>query len=54
MLRIASAQLKDRAAAEEVVQETWLAVIEGIDSFEGRSSLRTWIFRILTYRRLRG
>jgi RNA polymerase sigma-70 factor (ECF subfamily) len=49
MLRIASAQLGDRAAAEEVVQETWLAVIKGIDSFEGRSSLRTWIFRILTY-----
>jgi RNA polymerase sigma-70 factor (ECF subfamily) len=49
MLRIAAAQLTDRAAAEEVVQETWLAVIKGIDSFEERSSLRTWIFRILTY-----
>jgi RNA polymerase sigma-70 factor (ECF subfamily) len=32
-----------------VVQETWLAVIKGIESFEGRSSLRTWMFRILTY-----
>jgi RNA polymerase sigma-70 factor (ECF subfamily) len=49
MLRVAYAQLKDRAACEEVVQETWLAVINGIDSFEGRSSLRTWMFRILAY-----
>jgi RNA polymerase sigma-70 factor (ECF subfamily) len=49
MLRVAYAQVKDRAACEEVVQETWLAVIEGIDRFEGRSSLRTWMFRILTY-----
>jgi RNA polymerase sigma-70 factor (ECF subfamily) len=48
MLRIARAQLNGHAA-EEVVQETWLAVIKGIDSFEGRSSLRTWMFRILTY-----
>jgi RNA polymerase sigma-70 factor (ECF subfamily) len=37
-----------RAAAEEVVQETWIAVMRGIDRFEGRSSLKTWIFRILT------
>jgi RNA polymerase sigma-70 factor, ECF subfamily len=37
-----------RAAAEEVVQETWVAVVRGIDGFEGRSSLKTWIFRILT------
>src|SRR5215813_8648497 len=49
MLRVAYAQLNDKSAAEEVVQETWLAVIKGIDSFEGRSILRTWIFRILTY-----
>ena len=39
-----------RAVAEEVVQETWLAVIRGIDSFEGRSSLKTWLFRILSNR----
>ena len=48
MLRVAYAQLNDKSAGEEVVQETWLAVIKGIESFEGRSKLRTWIFRILT------
>src|SRR5687768_16398694 len=36
-----------RAVAEEVVQDTWIGVIKGIDRFEGRSSLRTWIFQIL-------
>lgn len=36
------------AVAEEVVQETWIGVLEGIGRFEGRSSLKTWIFRILT------
>jgi RNA polymerase sigma-70 factor (ECF subfamily) len=49
MLRVARAQLGEQAAAEEVVQETWLAVIKGLDSFEGRSTLRTWMFRILRY-----
>jgi RNA polymerase sigma-70 factor (ECF subfamily) len=42
--------LADRAVAEEVAQETWLAVLEGIGRFEGRSSLKTWIFRILANR----
>jgi RNA polymerase sigma-70 factor (ECF subfamily) len=50
MLRVASLYVRDRAVAEEVVQETWLAVLQGIDRFEGRSSLKTWIFRILTNR----
>jgi RNA polymerase sigma-70 factor (ECF subfamily) len=47
MLRLALSYTATPASAEEVVQETWLAVVRGIDSFEGRSSLRTWIFRIL-------
>jgi RNA polymerase sigma-70 factor, ECF subfamily len=50
MLRVAQMYVRDRATAEEVVQETWLAVLNGIDRFEQRSSLKTWIFRILTNR----
>jgi len=50
LLRLANVYLSDRAAAEEVVQETWIAVLKGIDRFEGRSSLKTWIFHILTNR----
>jgi RNA polymerase sigma-70 factor (ECF subfamily) len=50
MLRVAQMYVRDRATAEEVVQETWLAVLKGIDRFEGRSSLKTWLFRILTNR----
>jgi RNA polymerase sigma-70 factor, ECF subfamily len=48
MIRVALAYVPSRAAAEEVVQETWIGVMRGIDGFEGRSSLKTWIFRILT------
>ncbi len=50
MVRVASAYVPSRAVAEEVVQETWLAVLEGLDRFEGRSSLKTWMFRILINR----
>jgi len=50
LVRLATAYVRDRAVAEEVAQETWLGVVEGIDRFEGRSSLKTWIFRILTNR----
>src|SRR5919108_1413012 len=48
LLGVAMGYVGSRAIAEEVVQETWLAVINGLDRFEGRSSLKTWIFRILT------
>jgi RNA polymerase sigma-70 factor (ECF subfamily) len=48
LLRVAQIYVTSRAVAEEVVQETWLGVLKGIESFEARSSLRTWIFRILT------
>jgi RNA polymerase sigma-70 factor (ECF subfamily) len=50
LLRVARIYVPTRALAEEVVQETWLAVLEGLSRFEGRSSLKTWIFRILTNR----
>jgi RNA polymerase sigma-70 factor, ECF subfamily len=46
--RLALSYVRSPAVADEVVQETWLGVIRGIHSFEGRSSLKTWIFRILT------
>jgi RNA polymerase sigma-70 factor, ECF subfamily len=49
LLRLARAYV-DAAAAEEVVQETWLAVLQGLSRFEGRSALKTWIFRILVNR----
>jgi len=47
MLRLAQMYVSSRAVAEEVVQDAWVGVLRGIDAFEGRSSLRTWIFRIL-------
>ncbi len=47
MVRFASGFVPSTAVAEEVVQDTWIAVIKGLDGFEGRSSLRTWMFRIL-------
>jgi RNA polymerase sigma-70 factor (ECF subfamily) len=48
MLRVAMMYVSTRAVAEEVVQEAWLGVLKGLERFEGRSSLKTWIFRILT------
>lgn len=48
--RVARSYVRTDAAAADVVQETWLGVIRGLDGFEGRSSLRTWIFRILVNR----
>jgi RNA polymerase sigma-70 factor (ECF subfamily) len=47
MLRVAQMYVSSRAVAEEVVAEAWLAVLNGIDRFEGRSSLKTWLFRIV-------
>lgn len=47
MLRVAMMYVPTRAVAEDVVQEAWLGVLKGLDGFQGRSSLRTWIFRIL-------
>ena len=47
MVRFASGFVPSTAVAEEVVQDTWIAVIRGLGGFEGRSTLRTWIFRIL-------
>ena len=50
MRRVARNFVRTPATADDVVQETWLAVIRGLDGFEGRSSLSTWIFRILVNR----
>ena len=47
MIKVARQYVASHASAEEAVQETWLAVIKGIDRFQGRSSLRTWVFHIL-------
>jgi RNA polymerase sigma-70 factor (ECF subfamily) len=50
MLRVALRYVRTRSVAEEVVQETWVGVLAGLDRFEARASLKTWIFRILTNR----
>jgi RNA polymerase sigma-70 factor (ECF subfamily) len=50
LLRMAETMVPSRAVAEEVVQETWLGVVRGVGRFEGRSSLRTWLFHILLNR----
>ena len=49
LMRMARMYVRDRAVVEEVVQETWIAVLRGIDRFEGRSSLKTWIYRIAVH-----
>jgi len=50
LVGVAQMYVSSRAIAEDVVQESWLAVLNGIDRFEGRSSLKTWIFRIVANR----
>jgi RNA polymerase sigma-70 factor (ECF subfamily) len=47
MLRVACVYARDRALSEEIVQEAWIGVLRGINRFEGRSSLRTWLVRIV-------
>ena len=47
MLAVARTYVKSRAVAEEVVQDAWIGVLKGLDRFEGRSSLKTWIIRIV-------
>ena len=50
MVRLARSYVPSESVAEEVVQETWLAVLRALPSFEGRSSVKTWLFRILVNR----
>jgi RNA polymerase sigma-70 factor (ECF subfamily) len=50
MMRLAEMTVGSRAVAEEVTQDTWLAVVRGVERFEGRSSLKTWLFHILLNR----
>ena len=55
LVRVAMRYTLSRAVAEEVVQDTWIGVVEGIDRFEGRSTVKTWLYKILIYRaRARG
>jgi len=55
MVRVATLYVRDHQVAEEVAQDAWVAVLQGLDRFEARSSLKTWIFRILANRaRTRG
>jgi RNA polymerase sigma-70 factor (ECF subfamily) len=50
LLRFARLFVRESSAAEEVVQDTWIAVLEGVDAFEGRASFKTWLYRILANR----
>jgi RNA polymerase sigma-70 factor (ECF subfamily) len=50
MVRLALTRVRSRAVAEEVAQDAWIGLLRGIDRFEGRSSLRTWLFRIVINR----
>jgi RNA polymerase sigma-70 factor (ECF subfamily) len=54
MLAVARTYVKSRAVAEEVVQEAWVGVLKGLDRFEGRSSLKTWVMRIVVNTAMKG
>ncbi|HYO44483.1 MAG TPA: sigma-70 family RNA polymerase sigma factor [Candidatus Limnocylindrales bacterium] len=54
LVRLALTYVARPDVAEEIVQDTWIGVIRGIDTFEARSSVKTWIFRILTYQAMSG
>jgi RNA polymerase sigma-70 factor, ECF subfamily len=54
MLAVARTYVKSRAVAEEVVQEAWVGVLKGLDRFEGRSSLKTWVMRIVANTAMKG
>ena len=53
MVRVALGHVSSEAVAEEVVQEAWISVLGGLDTFEGRSSFRTWVLTILVHAALR-
>lgn len=50
LLRLARGFVRDESLAEDVVQDTWIGLLRGIERFEGRSSFRTWLYRVLTNR----
>ena len=50
LIRVALYYVNNQASAEDVAQDTWIAVLRGVDRFEGRSSFKTWLFRILVNR----
>jgi RNA polymerase sigma-70 factor (ECF subfamily) len=50
LIRVALYYVNNQASAEDVAQDTWIAVLKGVDRFEGRSSFKTWLFHILVNR----
>jgi RNA polymerase sigma-70 factor (ECF subfamily) len=50
LLRYARAHVRNPAVAEELVQDTWLALVQGIGRFQGRSTLKTWLFHVLAHK----
>ncbi len=50
MIRVSMRYCRSRSVAEEIVQDSWVAVLDGLDRFEGRSSFKTWMYRIVVNR----